>query len=88
MSGERVVADRRDPAAIMAQIRRFLDFTRPVAALLIAILHPMPDAERPLSYPDLRKPGSGKREEKARICGKKWPESGKRPGSMGSCERF
>jgi S-adenosyl methyltransferase len=40
-----------DPAGpvggVVAKIRRFLGFTRPVAVLLIAILHFMPDAERP-----------------------------------------
>jgi SAM-dependent methyltransferase len=40
-------ADLRDPAAILAQASATLDFTRPVAVLLLAILHFLPDAEEP-----------------------------------------
>jgi hypothetical protein len=42
-----VEADLRDPAAILREARRTLDFTRPVAILLIAVLHFIPDAEDP-----------------------------------------
>src|SRR6266581_5901145 len=37
-------ADLRDPAAILREAARTLDFTRPAAVLLIAILHFLPDA--------------------------------------------
>jgi len=44
-----VLADLRGPQAILAhpKVCGFLDFTRPVALLLIAILHFIPDAEDP-----------------------------------------
>jgi SAM-dependent methyltransferase len=44
-----VLADLRDPAAILAhpQVRDLIDFTRPVAVLLVAILHFIADAEDP-----------------------------------------
>jgi hypothetical protein len=40
-------ADLRDWAAISAGARRTLDFSRPVAVLLIAVVHFIPDAEDP-----------------------------------------
>ncbi len=40
-------ADLRDPATILAEAARTLDFTRPAAVLLIAILHFLPDADDP-----------------------------------------
>jgi hypothetical protein len=42
-----VEADLRDPAVILREARRTLDFTRPVAVLLVAVLHFVPDAEDP-----------------------------------------
>jgi S-adenosyl methyltransferase len=42
-----VEADLRDPQAILAQARQILDFNRPVALMLIAILHMIPDADDP-----------------------------------------
>jgi hypothetical protein len=44
-----VLADLREPEAILAdsQVRRLLDFTRPVAVLLVAVLHFIRDAEDP-----------------------------------------
>lgn len=44
-----VLADLRDPAAIVAhpQLRELIDFTRPVALLLVAILHFFRDEEDP-----------------------------------------
>jgi S-adenosyl methyltransferase len=40
-------ADVRDTAAILTQARELLDFTRPVAVMLLAILHVIPDADDP-----------------------------------------
>jgi len=40
-------ADLRDPAAILAQAAQILDFTRPVAVLLLAIVHFLPDTDDP-----------------------------------------
>jgi hypothetical protein len=40
-------ADLRDASAILAQARELLDFTKPVAVTLIAILHAIPDADDP-----------------------------------------
>jgi S-adenosyl methyltransferase len=40
-------ADLRDTAAILAQARELLDFTRPVAIMLLAILHAIPDSDDP-----------------------------------------
>lgn len=40
-------ADLRDPAAVLAAAARTLDFSRPVAVLLLAILHFVTDAEDP-----------------------------------------
>jgi len=42
-----VDADLREPQTIVAQAARILDFTRPVAVLLLAVLHFIPDAEDP-----------------------------------------
>ena len=57
-----VLADIRDPNKIIAEARRFLDFTRPVALLLVAILHFIPDADDPAgivaAYRDALPPGS------------------------------
>jgi S-adenosyl methyltransferase len=40
-------ADLRDTGAILASAARTLDFTRPVAVLLIAVLHFIPDSDDP-----------------------------------------
>ena len=40
-------ADLRDPEAILAQARQLLDFTKPVALTLLAILHAIPDSDDP-----------------------------------------
>jgi S-adenosyl methyltransferase len=40
-------ADLRDTPAILAQAARLLDFTRPVAVTLLAILHVIPDSDDP-----------------------------------------
>ncbi|HUZ36392.1 MAG TPA: SAM-dependent methyltransferase [Streptosporangiaceae bacterium] len=40
-------ADLRDTAAIVAQATKTLDFARPVAVLLLAVLHFIPDADDP-----------------------------------------
>jgi hypothetical protein len=40
-------ADLRDTPAILNQARRLLDFTRPVAITLVAILHAIPDDDDP-----------------------------------------
>jgi hypothetical protein len=42
-----VLADLRDPEKIIAEAAAFLDFTQPVALLLVAILHFIPDEENP-----------------------------------------
>jgi S-adenosyl methyltransferase len=42
-----IQADLRDPDAIVAQARQTLDFSRPVALMLLAILHVIPDADDP-----------------------------------------
>jgi hypothetical protein len=44
---EYIKADLRDTAAILAGARRTLDFDEPVAVLLIAVLHFVPDADNP-----------------------------------------
>ncbi len=46
-SCEYVDADLHDPGAIIAQAGRTLDFTQPVAILLLAVLHFFPDADYP-----------------------------------------
>ncbi|HEY3882116.1 MAG TPA: SAM-dependent methyltransferase [Trebonia sp.] len=40
-------ADLRDPAAILAKAAQTLDFSQPVAVLLIAVLHFIPDSDDP-----------------------------------------
>jgi SAM-dependent methyltransferase len=40
-------ADLRDTAALLAQASRILDFTRPAAVLLLAILHFIPEGDDP-----------------------------------------
>ena len=50
-------ADLHDPAALLAGAARTLDFTRPAAILLLAVLHFLPDADdpaRPASSPRWR----------------------------------
>src|SRR5215831_15738051 len=42
-----VQADLRDPGGIVAQAARTLDFAQPVAVLLLAVLHFLPDADCP-----------------------------------------
>jgi hypothetical protein len=42
-----ILADLRDPAGILAKAGEFLDFSRPVALLLVAILHFIPDDADP-----------------------------------------
>jgi len=42
-----VEADLRDPAGILRQARETLDFSQPVAVMLVGILHLLPDADRP-----------------------------------------
>lgn len=39
-----MLADVRDPQQVLAGARGFLDFTRPVALLLITIVHFVPEA--------------------------------------------
>ena len=57
-----VLADIREPDKIIDEARRFLDFTRPVALLLVAILHFIPDADDPAgivaAYRDVLPAGS------------------------------
>ena len=40
-------ADFRDIGTILARARELLDFTRPVAIILVALLHAVPDADNP-----------------------------------------
>jgi hypothetical protein len=42
-----IQADVRDPEVILAAARRTLDFSQPVAVILIFVMHFVPDAERP-----------------------------------------
>ncbi|WP_405654280.1 SAM-dependent methyltransferase [Streptomyces sp. RK9] len=42
---EYIQGDAREPAAILAEARKTLDFTRPVALSLIALLHFVPDED-------------------------------------------
>ncbi|AXI80876.1 SAM-dependent methyltransferase [Peterkaempfera bronchialis] len=42
-----MLGDLRDPAAITAEARKLLDFDRPVALMLVAILHFVRDEEEP-----------------------------------------
>ena len=44
---EYIDADLRDVGAILGQARELLDFTRPVAVTLVAVLHAIPDADDP-----------------------------------------
>jgi S-adenosyl methyltransferase len=44
---EYIHADLRDSGTILDQARQLLDFTKPVAVSLIAILHAIPDADDP-----------------------------------------
>jgi hypothetical protein len=57
-----LLADLRDPDLILAGARGFLDFTRPVALLLVAVLHFLRDEEDPAgivaSLRDALPPGS------------------------------
>ncbi len=50
-----VLADLRDPEAILAhpKVRALIDFTQPIALLLVAILHFLADAENPARQPRL-----------------------------------
>ena len=42
-----IQADVRDPEVILSAARRTLDFSEPVAVILIFVMHFVPDAERP-----------------------------------------
>lgn len=42
-----IEADLRDPETILAKAARTLDFTRPAAVLLLAVLHFLPDSDDP-----------------------------------------
>jgi hypothetical protein len=59
-----VAADLRDPGAILdnAEVREFIDFSRPVGLLLLAILHHIADEEDPAAivgrFRDAMAPGS------------------------------
>ncbi len=59
-----IQADLREPAKILAdpETRRLLDFSQPVAVLLVAVLHFLPDADEPYqivaSLRDALAPGS------------------------------
>ena len=44
---EYIDADLRDTPAILSQAAQLLDFTRPVAVTLLAVLHAIPDADDP-----------------------------------------
>jgi hypothetical protein len=44
---EYIDADLRDAGTILTQAARLLDFTRPVAVTLIAVLHAIPDPDGP-----------------------------------------
>ncbi len=59
---EYVPADLRDPGAVLAGAARLLDFTQPVALLLVAVLHFIPDDDDPrglvAAYLDALPPGS------------------------------
>jgi O-methyltransferase involved in polyketide biosynthesis len=44
---EYIEADLRDTPAILVQARQLLDFTRPVAVTLLAVLHAIPDSDDP-----------------------------------------
>ncbi|RRO20706.1 hypothetical protein EIL87_02270 [Saccharopolyspora rhizosphaerae] len=57
-------ADIRDPGAVLSspEVAELLDFSRPVAVLAVAVLHFLPDADRPAevlrAYTDRCAPGS------------------------------
>ncbi|AOS63277.1 SAM-dependent methyltransferase [Actinoalloteichus hymeniacidonis] len=59
-----VLADAREPEALLdnADLRAHLDFDQPVAVLMVALLHFVPDADDPAglvrSYRDVLAPGS------------------------------
>jgi hypothetical protein len=42
-----ILIDLRNPQAILAKAKTFLDFTRPAALLLVAVLHFIADADDP-----------------------------------------
>jgi hypothetical protein len=42
-----IEADLRDTAAILGQAAQLLDFTKPIAVTMLAILHALPDADDP-----------------------------------------
>jgi hypothetical protein len=42
-----IQADVRDPEAILSAAQRTLDFSKPVAVILMMVMHFVPDAERP-----------------------------------------
>ena len=44
---EYIQADLRDTPVILGQARQLLDFTRPVAVTLLAVLHAIPDSDDP-----------------------------------------
>jgi S-adenosyl methyltransferase len=44
---EYIHADLRDTPAVLSQARQLLDFSKPVAITLIAILHAIPDSDNP-----------------------------------------
>jgi hypothetical protein len=46
-SSDYVHADVRDTPAVLAEAGKLLDFTRPTAVMLLAILHAMPDSDNP-----------------------------------------
>ncbi|MBU2666944.1 SAM-dependent methyltransferase [Actinoplanes bogorensis] len=55
-------ADLRDPATILEQARETLDFERPIAVMLLAVLHFVPDEDDPYakvrSFAEALAPGS------------------------------
>ncbi|XVV05140.1 SAM-dependent methyltransferase [Actinosynnema sp. CA-248983] len=57
-----VRADLRRPAEVLAEARPLLDFTRPVAVMMVAVLHFVGDGDRPAdvvaAYRDAVPPGS------------------------------
>lgn len=59
---EIVRGDVREPETILPAARRLLDFDRPVCVLMVALLHFLPDAERPAElvarFRDALAPGS------------------------------
>ncbi|MBW4720773.1 SAM-dependent methyltransferase [Saccharothrix obliqua] len=57
-----VQEDLRDPGAVLAAAGELLDFARPVAVMMVAVLHFVPDGDRPedvvAAYRDAVVPGS------------------------------